>query len=122
MLKNKKNFILFMIGILIIFICLNKDIGIPCIFYELTGLYCPGCGITRAFLSLLKLNIYQAFRYNMLVIILLPLLVVCLIYKVILKGNKKIPNTVWIFLLIITICFGIFRNIPCLSFLAPTLI
>lgn len=119
MLNNKKNIIL-VIGILIFVILFQDNIGIPCFFHELTGLYCPGCGITRAFLSLIKLDLYQAFRYNMLVIILLPFFAMYTIYKLIMKGNKKIPNFIWYFLLIITILFGILRNISAFSFLAPT--
>ena len=122
MFNNKKNFALLVIGILFIIVSLKYNNGIPCFFYELTGLYCPGCGITRAFISLFKLDLYQAFRYNMLVVILLPFFIVYIIYKFLLKGSKKIPNSFWYFLLIVTVLFGIFRNIPIFSFLAPTLV
>ena len=123
MFKIKKNIILYVIGIsIIVVICLKYNIGIPCLFYELTGKYCPGCGITRAFFSLLKLDIYQAFRYNIIFVVLLPFIIAYLIYKIILKGTKKIPNFIWWVLLIFTIAFGILRNIPMFSFLAPTLI
>ena len=123
---SKKNIlikiVICILGILAIQIYYECDVKIPCIFFELTGLYCPGCGITRAFFSLLKLDIYQAFRYNILVITLLPFLLLYFIYKYILEGRKKIPNLIWIILLIITILFGILRNIPLFSFLKPTLI
>lgn len=36
----------------------------PCIFFQETGLYCPGCGGTRSVLSLLKGNIIQSFLYH----------------------------------------------------------
>lgn len=36
----------------------------PCIFNQLTGYYCPGCGGTRAVISLLHLNIIQSFIYH----------------------------------------------------------
>jgi uncharacterized protein with PQ loop repeat len=35
-----------------------------CAFQNLTGLYCPGCGGTRAVYSILKFNILDAIRYN----------------------------------------------------------
>ncbi|NLZ47488.1 MAG: DUF2752 domain-containing protein [Clostridiales bacterium] len=35
-----------------------------CLFYNITGVPCPGCGMTRAFLHLFKGNILQAFKYN----------------------------------------------------------
>ena len=55
---------------------LNKvyGIGFICVSRELTGLYCSGCGMTRAVLSLLKLDFYQAFRYNAFSVILIPIL------------------------------------------------
>lgn len=45
-----------------------------CIFYSLTGLYCPGCGSQRAFSSLLHGDLGQAISYNLLFILCLPLL------------------------------------------------
>ena len=39
--------------------------GIPCFFHLITKLNCPGCGNTRAVLSLLKLDFVSAFKYNM---------------------------------------------------------
>ena len=41
-----------------------KGFRIPCLFYEVTGLLCPGCGNTRAVVSLLRLDIPAAFWYN----------------------------------------------------------
>lgn len=46
--------------------------GIPCVFYALTGLYCPGCGSGRAVMSLLHGHLYAAFRYNAAMVLLLP--------------------------------------------------
>ena len=50
----------------LIYYYLNKyfNIGIPCLFYQITGLKCPGCGITRLIFSLIKLDFNQAFFYN----------------------------------------------------------
>lgn len=115
----KKIFYIFIsiIG-LIAYYFLNKMIGlsIPCMFHELTDLYCPGCGITRMFFSLLKLDFYQAFRYNPLVFCYLILYI---IYKVF---NIKLTNRFSYVLLTIAILFGILRNIPAFSFLKPTML
>lgn len=35
-----------------------------CSFYNLTGLYCPACGMTRAFYELLHGRILQSLRMN----------------------------------------------------------
>ncbi len=41
-----------------------NGLRLPCLFYELTGLYCPGCGNTRAVMALWRLDFIAAFRYN----------------------------------------------------------
>ena len=39
----------------------------PCVLHSLTGLYCPGCGGTRAFRALLAGNLLLSIRYHPLV-------------------------------------------------------
>ena len=120
--KKEMKLILLLISFLIIFLFLNKvfNFAIPCLFHEITNLYCPGCGITRMFLALFKLDFYQAFRYNPLVFILLILSIVYFLVKKIGKLNFKLPNYIYYYLLFIVIIYGILRNIPLFSFLAPT--
>ena len=54
---------------------LMSDEGL-CMFKRITGIPCAGCGMTRAFLELYKLNIAAAFSYNLLA---LPLLIAFII-------------------------------------------
>ncbi len=35
-----------------------------CVFYNTTGVYCPSCGMTRAYVALMHLDFKQAFYYN----------------------------------------------------------
>lgn len=42
--------------------------GLPCMFQSLTGLYCPGCGGTRAVRSLLRGDLRMSFQYHPLVL------------------------------------------------------
>lgn len=100
--------------------------SIPCPFHKITGFYCPGCGITRCVLSLLQRDFYVAFRYNPLVFILLPFILFYFGYQLYLYiTNQKdqiihrIPRWVWYLLIGIVLLFGILRNIPAFSFLAP---
>ena len=52
------------IGFLIYaFLTVGKE-GYECVFYRSTGLICPGCGGTRAVISLLKLDFLSAIKYN----------------------------------------------------------
>ena len=41
--------------------------GIGCVFLYAFGIPCPGCGMTRAAFSLLRLDIIAAWRYNPLI-------------------------------------------------------
>ncbi|ADL03247.1 DUF2752 domain-containing protein [Lacrimispora saccharolytica] len=43
-------------------------LGLPCLFHSLTGLYCPGCGGTRAVRSLLQGDLRMSFQYHPLVL------------------------------------------------------
>ena len=102
---------------------------VPCLFHEITGFYCPGCGITRMLFAILRLDFYQAFRYNALLFVALPFIGYCVfdyIIRFILNNEnyfyRKISNRVWYFLLVIVLLFGILRNIPFFDFLTPTLI
>lgn len=46
----------------------------PCPFHALTGLYCPGCGSTRALHALLHGEVVQALAMNPLLVVALPVL------------------------------------------------
>ncbi len=122
--KSKK--ILFITILLsILYLYLNKRFSfyIPCIFHKITHLYCPGCGITRMFLSILKLNFYQAFRFNPLMFFMTPFIIIYeIIYYINWIQDKKfkISKKIWYILLIITIIYTILRNINTFNFLAPT--
>jgi hypothetical protein len=45
-----------------------------CVFRNLTGFSCPGCGMTRAISSLFHGDYFGAFHYNRLVVLVFPLL------------------------------------------------
>lgn len=96
-----------------------------------TGYYCPGCGAGRACYALLHRQLYQAFRYNPLLVIVLPWLImyyaVCgiqwLIYG---KENVSIhiPERIPVVILVIFLIYGVVRNIEVYPFilLAPTMV
>lgn len=100
--------------------------SIPCPIKTITGYYCPGCGITRLLFSLIKLDFYQAFRYNPLVFILIILTIIYFILKIFLKmiWKKDLIISQWIYyiLIVILIFYGILRNIPGFEYLTPTTI
>lgn len=121
-MKKKASFILFCIILLFVYFIIYELLGfsIPCLFHKITNLYCPGCGVTRLLFSLLKLDFYQAFRYNPLIFILLILYI---IYKLIsLKYKIKMPKYINYIVLVAIIIFGILRNLNIFSYLKPTII
>ena len=129
-MKNRYYKLILFFGLLVMYyIFILNNITIPCLFNKITNLYCPGCGVTRMIISLLKLDFYQAFRYNQLIFIFLPFIFFLLMDFLIKwpKGQNnyiylKINNKIWIGLLIITLIFGILRNIPLFDYLKPVII
>ena len=101
---------------------------IPCIFYKLTGMYCPGCGSGWASYAILHGQLYQAFRYNPLMIFVLVFLALYFTARgldwLITGGNhidRHIPDKYLYWLLVVILIYGSIRNIPCFPFylLAP---
>ena len=124
---NKKRMLILFVFLTIGYLSIHFNILMPCPILLITKKYCPGCGITRMFLSLLKLDLYQAFRYNPLMFILLPILLPYLIYQlyIYLYQKKDIlidhyPKKLLWTLLAIVVIYGVIRNVSYFSFLAPT--
>lgn len=104
------------------YISVKYNIGIPCLINKIFGVYCSGCGLTRACVAMLNLDFYQAFRYNAFSVILIPLVVVIFIsfvWESIFDRNSfisKIPLTFWFILFGSVLIYGIIRNfIPALQ-------
>jgi hypothetical protein len=95
----------------------------PCPFHELTGLFCPGCGITRALHALVHFDFTRAIAMNALFVLSLPL-----IAAMVAEGFVRRPllppqisrimfdGRWWIAALVL---FGIMRNVPGFQWLAP---
>jgi len=81
-----------------------------CLFKTITGLPCPGCGLTRAYLSLFRGNFTKAFEYHPL--FLLPLVVlIILIYNKCRVNRFFIDEKVAIYFLIAILTVYILRMI-----------
>ncbi len=100
--------------------------GMRCIFYELTGLYCPGCGSGRALSSLMHGDWKGAFSHNLLFLPLgLPAAVVFLheYFRIVIPGLHLKPVFVpqWLAAdcCVLILLFWILRNLPMFAFLAP---
>ena len=99
---------------LIFFLCVG--VGIPCVFREITGLKCPGCGISKMFVSLARLDFAAAFRHNPVVFTTGPFLLAYLAtseIKYIRYGNRdmgKWEPFMWVELALLLV-YGVLRNI-----------
>lgn len=103
--------------------------GPGCLLHRWTGLYCAGCGMTRAAWHLLHLQPLAALRMNPLLVLLLPLLAAGLALELAawVRGPQRPtprlrlgwPATVA--LVAVLLAYGVVRNLPWWPFtlLAP---
>jgi len=87
----------------------------PCLFHELTGLDCPGCGAQRALHQLLHGNVLAAIRLNAMFVLSLPLFAWTVArYLIGYSRNKPAEFRFrwWGLYLAAWIAFGVLRNLP----------
>ncbi len=117
MIRTKS--ILIPIGMLLLIYVYTKDPSkgpiLPCVFYEVTGLYCPGCGMTRATNAILHFKFLEAIGYNLLPLILAPFF----LFYFFLNWRKKKAEHLVYWMLAISLLFAVLRNLSFFSFLAP---
>ncbi len=88
-----------------------------CLFYSVTGLYCPGCGGLRGTHFLLHLDFFDAFHFNPFVFITTPLILYTIVYYsyFLISGKDlpKVPYNKYILAaaVILTAAFWIARNV-----------
>ncbi len=117
----------FFLFLIVCWLIQNNVLSFPCLFYHLTGFYCPGCGMTRAVFALMHFQLEEAFHNNALIYLLLPLF---LFYGLrfishYIKSGKLLSiqdvysqNTLFLILGIVVL-FGLLRNLPSFDFLKP---
>ncbi len=82
------------VGMLLVFYTLDpaeQPVFPRCPFLLLTGYECPGCGSQRAIHSLLHLDFRAAFRYNALMVVAIPYILVG-IYLQYFGGSRRHPK------------------------------
>lgn len=112
--------------LLLYFFVEPKNGNLPrCFFHEITGLYCPGCGVQRSFHALLHGYVSTAMGYNLLFVLCLPLIIYFVLGYVL---EKKCSSSSFVYkpkfsfaVLIVVISFWVLRNLPFIPFswLAP---
>lgn len=97
----------------------------PCPFHALTGLYCPGCGSTRALHHLLNMEFATALKCNFLAVATLPYMLALFGVKALRRlgiwhgPTLELPvNWTW-WLTAVVIAWWIVRNLPLAVFTIP---
>ncbi|MPN48549.1 hypothetical protein SDC9_196159 [bioreactor metagenome] len=95
-----------------------------CPLYALTGWYCPGCGALRAVHDLSVGDLAGAWMMNPLLVLSVPYLVGVWIAAVQRSATGRprrwvAPGWLVLSVAIALTLFGVLRNVPALSFLAP---
>lgn len=100
-------------------------LGLPCLFHLITGLWCPGCGVSRMCLALLRLDLSTAWAYNPGLMLAVPPLggLLAKMGAGYVRTGRTRPTrgesaaiwTVAAFLLV----YGVLRNLPGFEALAP---
>ena len=103
-------------GMLYAFLILHTPFRIPCLFREVTGLQCPGCGTSRMALALMRFDIPAAFTYNPIAFFSFPawfLISICAFVgrPKALRSSKNLLRILYINIVVYMI-FAIFRNLP----------
>jgi Protein of unknown function (DUF2752) len=95
-----------------------------CLFHSLTGLNCPGCGMTRGLYALLHGNVRLALKDNALFVALLATLAVWSARFAVRKmrgqpATLKIPPICLWMLLFSAVIFSVVRNLSGFEWLSP---
>ena len=90
-------------GLLCLFLYLT-NIGCPIKF--ITGISCPGCGMTRALFSLLRLDVKSAVYYHPLVIVM-PVIVIIILLRN--KLGRRLFKIFTVFFIVLFIAVYICR-------------
>lgn len=101
----------------------TSKVSIPCVFYEVTGWHCPGCGSTRAAHALVHGHLLQAIGHNPLAAIVLPIVAIRTILTMVRpRPRTKMLPAAWVYAIFaLVMAYWIGRNIPVYPFtlLAP---
>lgn len=122
MKKRMKKIIVRDIIIALLLICyavivITTGKSIPCFIHLLTGLQCPGCGISRMLISMLYGDFRTAFSFHPFLFIAWPVLLTLLLnadYRYIKQGRANLissMNLVAITYVVLLLVFSIWRNL-----------
>ena len=92
--------------------------SIPCPIRRLTGLLCPGCGVTRMCVALLGGHLKAAWEANPMLMCLSPLLALCGLWHGVAyvrnggAARSRVLIGIEVCLVVSLVAFGVWRNLP----------
>ncbi|NNE99896.1 MAG: DUF2752 domain-containing protein [Pyrinomonadaceae bacterium] len=95
-----------------------------CPLLTITGFACPGCGLTRGFHAFFQGDVLTALSFNALIPIYLVgfLYLAGMLLSIVVRGKslpyKIVAPSFFSFYLVVSITFGVLRNIPAYPFTA----
>ncbi len=95
--------------------------GVPCLFHLVTGLECPGCGVTRMLGALARGDLHSALRANAALTALLPVFAVLaarIVPRWVRTGSARVTrgeNFALVCCIAVLAVFGAARNLPVFS-------
>ena len=97
-----------------IWLCLT-GIGIPCVFRRLSGIRCPGCGLTTMCINIIHFDFVSAYHANKFAFCSWPVLLLGIVYQYYLN-EKHLQQPKWYKLccigyVVAFLMFGVIRNI-----------
>jgi hypothetical protein len=95
-----------------------------CLFHQITGLNCPGCGGTRSFYALLHGNLPLALKDNALFVLLIPAFALRGAWFATKQIQRRptaqfLPAKFLWLLLVVAVIFTVLRNLPAFACLSP---
>ena len=119
-MKRIINIFILIAVIVFSYLAVSTNFELDCIFKKITGICCPGCGLTRSFRCILNLDFSGAIYYNILGIPLfigIVLGIIMIIRDIIFDSNKtillfkKICSKYYLLIILILIITMIINNI-----------
>ena len=113
----KNTLVILSLGIAYYLFCTLTNWGLPCPLYSITGILCPGCGLSRMCLAVIRLDFSSALYYNAAFFVLSPIFITIYVsyqYRYIKYGVGSLFSWQKIMLficIVLLVAFGILRNI-----------
>ena len=110
-------------GILYGIFVIKTGLGIPCPIRLLSGLRCPGCGVSHMAIALMHGDIREAYHSNRVLFLLLPALLIIWgrsLYYYIKMGKRRRKSVDYLILngvIIVLVGWAIVRNLPVFEYL-----